>query len=510
MSFRVGGLISGLDTHGLINQLMELERKPLESLQARGKELADQRAAWQGISGRINALETALTKLAKIFKDSPLSIKSSSKALSATITSNAHQGTWQVRIERLAEARAIASDAFTEVGAGEFFLNGFRVQVGEGANLSAIVAAINGAGDSRYEYAADSVGEIQVTGTYRGDSDAQLVVEVQDTDILVYKGGELVHTFSAALDAEGNGSVLYAGLKINFSQAMTGDRVDIQGIAAKETGFTASAIDGRLVLNSANHEPIEFSDPQGILQQMGILDSEGAEKNVLIEGSTALVRINGLLVERDSNVIKDALPGMTLNLHQAGEELIELKAEFNSGAIKDALEDIVGQINALAKALGQGSLVHDTMAYRLKDSLHRALSSVTGTNPGAGFLGAIGISTDRFGNVNFSQDKLEAVMSENFSSLEELITGDKGLVENLKSACQVWAGSSGLIKTRLETYSSQIRSNESNILRAEERLEMKRQQLWRQFTAMERALSTLDSQGNWLAGQLQSLPGYQK
>lgn len=510
MSFRVGGLISGLDTHGLINQLMELERKPLESLQARNKELENRRAAWQGISSRINTLETALTKLAKIFKDSPLSIKSSSQALSAAITGSAQQGTWQVKIERLAEARAIASDAFTEVGAGEFFLNGFRIQLAEGAKLSEIVAAINGAGASRYEFIPDSAGEVEVTGTYRGDSDAQLRVEVQDADVLVYRNGELAHTFAAALDVEGSGSVVYAGLKISFSQALTGDSVEIQGIAAKETGYTASAIDGRLVLNSANHEPIEFSDPQGILQQMGILDALGAEKNVLVEGSTALVRINGLLVERDSNVIKDALPGMTLNLHQAGEELIELTAEFNGGKIKEALEDIVGQINALTKTLGQGSLVHDTMAYRLKDSLHRALSSVTGTQSEAGFLAAIGISTDRFGTVHFSQDKLESVLGENFSALEELITGEKGLVENLKSACQVWAGSSGLIKTRLETYSSQIRSNESSILRAEERLEMRRQQLWRQFTAMERALSTLESQGNWLAGQLNSLPGYQK
>jgi flagellar hook-associated protein 2 len=50
---------------------------------------------------------------------------------------------------------------------------------------------------------------------------------------------------------------------------------------------------------------------------------------------------------------------------------------------------------------------------------------------------------------------------------------------------------------------------DDQIARMEDRLAIKEEQLRRQFTAMEQALAALQSQGNWLAGQIASLSAYQ-
>lgn len=57
---------------------------------------------------------------------------------------------------------------------------------------------------------------------------------------------------------------------------------------------------------------------------------------------------------------------------------------------------------------------------------------------------------------------------------------------------------------------AQINSMDKYIERYEERLEAREKNLWRQFTAMEKAMGLLQSQSNWLSGQLNNLPGWGK
>ncbi len=46
-SFNIGGLVSGLDTNSIINQLMQIERQPITRLQQRVTQLQNQRTAIQ-------------------------------------------------------------------------------------------------------------------------------------------------------------------------------------------------------------------------------------------------------------------------------------------------------------------------------------------------------------------------------------------------------------------------------------------------------------------------------
>lgn len=507
MSFRIGGMVTGLDTQGLVEQLLQLERRPILNLQARAKELQSRQGAWQGIGKRLAEMEATLARLAAPSTYTSLETVSDSEDITASIDGTASQGHWQVQVERLAEARVIASSQFDLAGPGDFSLNGVTVSLSETTDIHGLAKAINEAGKASYSFLADSQGQIEVSGTYLGKEDVSLLVEVQGRDLHIYDSGNLVQTFSDALDSSGTGSIVFEGLNIQMVEAQSGDSVEIQACAEKKSGVSASVVDGHLVLKAETHDPIDFLDSQGVLEQIGVLDAQGNEKNVLTEGCTALLRIDGLLVERDSNIIEDAIHGVRLDLHKAGNGVINFRVTRDNQHIIEGLQKFVEQHNALKNALkAENSLQGDNMAMRLQNSLWQTINSTgAGEFKSLQDLGVSGIG--RTGLLELNMDKLEQALT-NPSAVRELLIGETGLVGGIRSFVQQWSDTRGLIKTRLDTYQVQIKTNESSILRAEQRLELKEEQLWRQFTAMEKALSTLYSQSEWLAGQLNSLPGY--
>jgi len=505
----VGGLVTGLDTNALVDQLAQLERRPILILQAKAKELNTFQTAWQAIGNRLSTMDSILAKIADPKAYSALQVLSSSETLTASVNGNVNPGTWEIKIDRLAQARVVASEAITTVGPGVFELNGVTVNLTEATDVGGLALLINGAGKASYEFQAIGEGEMQVFGNYLGEADANLRIEVQDRDVLVYRDDVLVETFSEALSISGEGSVVMDGLTISLSQAQTGDILEIDANSSKEMGVTASVVDGRLVLKADSSNPIIYSDNQGILEQIGILDEEGKEKHVLIQGSTALFSVNGMVLERDSNTIDDVLTGISFELKEADGKPIELSVSRDHKDLKQNLEEFVNQYNALMNALGsQGPLGRDTLSYRLETALRRSVTAI-GIGGGINSFRDIGIaSTDRSGKLELSMEKLEALLSTNPSALRDLLAGEDGLINETRSVLKQWSDTQGVIKTRLDTYKAQIRTNESGIRRAEERAQRKEEQLWRQFTAMEKALSSLNNQGNWLVGQLSSLPGY--
>lgn len=63
----------------------------------------------------------------------------------------------------------------------------------------------------------------------------------------------------------------------------------------------------------------------------------------------------------------------------------------------------------------------------------------------------------------------------------------------------------GLIPARLDSLDKVIKDYDGKIAAYEERLQLREEELWRQFTAMEKALSDMQNQASWLAGQLNAL-----
>ena len=59
----LGGLATGMDTDSIINQLVQLEQRPIYNYQQEISELEQTKGAWRDINSRLDHLENKLTDL---------------------------------------------------------------------------------------------------------------------------------------------------------------------------------------------------------------------------------------------------------------------------------------------------------------------------------------------------------------------------------------------------------------------------------------------------------------
>ncbi|MBT9172551.1 MAG: B-type flagellar hook-associated protein 2 [Syntrophomonadaceae bacterium] len=444
---RVYGAASGLDTQNIIRQLLEVERRPLRQLQARKAGLQLEREAWREINSRLRTLDSRALDLRLAGTFTALrAVSAQSEVVTATAGAAAQPAVYELVVEQTARAQRVAS----------------TVAPGFAAPLS---------------------GTFAISGVTVSVAGAQTLADIQ-----------------AAI----NGT---AGI-----------------------GVSANVIDGRLVLTrretgAANPISYAYLGGDNILQQLGLFDSAAGAvlHQELQAGRNAVVRVDGLRVERAGNVLTDVISGVELTLRQESAAPVRLEIVRDSDRALEAVRAFVEQYNAvmefIAGNMGQGGdLRGEPALLRLQATLRQQLSQQYGAVAGYASLQDLGISTREAGGTHgFSQaGKLsldEARLLERFTAdpnaFRDLFAGEQGLGRLLSNYLQsVLAFGRGAIPVRESGLEQTMAMLERQAERFNARLEMREQQLLRQFTAMERALAGLQTQGEWLAGQLRNMGGF--
>ncbi|MGB9919135.1 MAG: flagellar filament capping protein FliD [Moorellales bacterium] len=318
-----------------------------------------------------------------------------------------------------------------------------------------------------------------------------------------------------------------------------------------KTLVTASVIDNRLVITSNTVGAagrMRFEDLEGsVLQTLGLIDPGGnlAEGAEIQAAQDAVLWLDGLRVTRSGNVINDVLPGVTLNLLAVTDtngnsqrdpaEEVALEVKTNQQAAVEAVRGFVEQYNSvmdfIASKLGKtatgepGDLFGDPTLARIQQSLRELVFrkvDITGTpytsagtvglSTGAYYTGSLGF--DRSGKLTLDEAKLARALEEDPNGVYQLFASSGGLARRLedylKQLTRLGAGTNpavgeGVIGTKQKMLDLTLKDIDNQIARWEDRLARREEQLRRQFTAMEAMLGNLQSQANWLAGQITSL-----
>lgn len=110
----VDGLVSGMDTTAVIQQLLDLERMPQVRLEQRQKTYETKVAAYQSVNAKLLTLQTASDALAKASTWSAFKVSSSSTSVSGTASTSALSGSYSFEVISLAKAHAeLSSQVFT-------------------------------------------------------------------------------------------------------------------------------------------------------------------------------------------------------------------------------------------------------------------------------------------------------------------------------------------------------------------------------------------------------------
>ncbi|MEN6546881.1 MAG: flagellar cap protein FliD N-terminal domain-containing protein, partial [Armatimonadia bacterium] len=231
------GLASGLDTTSIIDQLAEIQSKPIKRLEARKTALQGKLAAYQSINASLGALQLAARDLATpsqfLTRGATVSGYSTGTApLAASASSEARTGTHQVVVEQLAQAQRVLSGACAVAdadaalnAAGDLRINGKTVSLTAGDTLKDLRDKINAAG------AGVDADVIQVA-----EGDARLVLTAQQPGV------------ENSIDlADGTGSNLLQKLGLVSAEASLKHSV-AGGASAQSDGVANSALDVAVAL----------------------------------------------------------------------------------------------------------------------------------------------------------------------------------------------------------------------------------------------------------------------
>jgi flagellar hook-associated protein 2 len=447
----VDGLISGLGTTDLIRQLMQLERQPVVRLQSR-KTTADKSiTALQGLNTKFQAL----AELAKKFSTAAGSWTSGGVTSSnpALLTASAAPGTaatsLTVTVKSLAATHRVAS--------------------------TTMHAGTDAVADNR----------APITISYLDTNGAA-------TSMVVTEHDGTVNSIISAVNARSTSPV------------------------------TAQLVDGRLEFTSKRTGEFSAFDVSGINRkhpQNGTIQSQ-VTFDVATQAADAEVQVGSgdfaTTVKSQSNLVEVA-KGVTVALKaaDAGAAVTITVTEASKPAddvqkLVDAANEILKEIKTLtaydSETKKKGLLQGDGMLRGLANDVLRSVYEAVGEDS----AGSAGLQLTRDGLLQFDKAKFDTAYAEDPTRVTALFTRDDGLqgVAQRLTAVAETATKFGVghIAQAIESRRNDIKRIDDSIATWDARLSLKEARLRRQFAALETMLGAAQQQGNWLAGQIASLP----
>ncbi|MDO8211426.1 flagellar filament capping protein FliD [Conexibacter sp. CPCC 206217] len=273
------------------------------------------------------------------------------------------------------------------------------------------------------------------------------------------------------------------------------------------------------------------------------------------DGRDALYTVDGVASRSSTNVLRDAVAGVTLTLRgvttTSGPITISVGAPgADTDAIQRKVQAFVDTYNATVDAirskldeksvpdprtqedikngvadprtsaqLQAGTLFADTQLNSLLSTMRQAIySPVSGAPAGFDSLSALGISTGAV-TATTSKDTLAGKLTLDVDRFTKALTDDPNAVRNLlsgvdnvggwarsfESIVNTTAGTDGILASRITGGDSEITALRSQMSQMDQRLSVKQRALEAQFAALEVAMSKSQTQSQWLTGQLAGL-----
>lgn len=244
------------------------------------------------------------------------------------------------------------------------------------------------------------------------------------------------------------------------------------------------------------------------LQNLGLL-TVGGSKNVVQAAKDAAFTINSISFTRSSNTVTDALTGVSLTLKAVNTTGFTVTVATDTNALAAKVNDFVtkfnGVIDKITAASGKGgALEGDGALLGLKDRLiTQVMNSVSGITSGPKNLSQIGVTLDRSGHLNVDSSKLNAQLSASPSGVAALFTqATTGLAPATSNLVNGYTKTGGIVGSLTKSFDNQVQRLKARETTISAMLTVKEKTLRDKFNRMEKAISTLRNQGNWLASQL--------
>lgn len=568
-AFSVGGLISGLDTNSIIQQLMQIERQPLVRMQTRLDELNQQKEAVRGLRTQLQTLRNRVQDFRLLNVFSQFTTTSSKEEVLTVEVSGPGPviGSYDVNVTQLASATVATSSSVlgakidenaalnssgltTEVEAGVFAINGVQFTIDPSTqSLSTILGQITSSAagvNATYDAVTDTIsfenktaGDTSLINFGATDDTSNFLAAINIKQATQGTGvnGSTVATSTRNLGAVDPSKELS---QINFaSGAVTAGTFSINGITitvdttdslsdvvAKINGSDAqvnatydSATDKiQIVAKTLGSRTVSFAAGTS-----NFLTATNLASATQTAGKDSQFSINGgPTLTRNTNEVSDAIGGVTLRLKSTGDSTVTVAGD-DDAVVEDinefltAFNETVDQIRSLTGASGalRGDSGIQTVEMFIRDAVFSQVSGISGEYAS---LIVIGINTgDTFdseavSHLQLDEDEFREALRDDRKNVIDLFsnTGKTGVADKLFDYLDEITRVTGFLNDRSKsngTIDQQIRLTNDRIDQLENRVAQKEERLRKQFTQLEQLSSQYQSQSSALS-RISSSMGY--
>ncbi|WP_114422454.1 flagellar filament capping protein FliD [Nocardioides houyundeii] len=234
-------------------------------------------------------------------------------------------------------------------------------------------------------------------------------------------------------------------------------------------------------------------------------------------GQDAQVTIGGIQATSATNTFSELLPGVSVTLATSATpgSTAEITVARSASTLTASVKSLVDDVNALLKDLdsatasgasgAKGVLAGDSMVRSLRTALAQALYPGDGSS-----MAAVGLQVDRYGKLVLDETALAKAYEADPAKVAAAFgSGGDGFAARVaqvaKSASEPYGGA---VTSAIQGRNDGIKRLNDSVAQWDLRLEMRRSTLTRQFSALETALNSMNSQSSWLSSQIDSLPTY--
>ncbi|RZU34540.1 flagellar filament capping protein FliD [Blastococcus saxobsidens] len=440
------GLASGIDTGTMISQLMQLEARQQTALKMRLSATEVTASAYRTVNSSLAALTTAADSLLKPGTWTSTTAGSSAASVGVTAASYAQPGSLTFTVSKVATTASSLSTgrwSSTTTAAG---LTSLDIRSADGTVSKGTIVLD---GTETLEGAAAKI-------------NADTALGLKATAVQVAPG-----QFALQISAGTSGAA--AGFSIGG------------------TAFTGTAV--------------------------------GQDAELKVGSDTATT--SAYTITSASNTFEGVLAGTTLTVSKEETTPVTVTVASDPAAVATKVSGLVDAINKAISTIktytdntpgSKAGLRGEYAVTSIVAQLGQAVSEAVGTD---GSPALIGFQTTRDGLITFDEDKFTAALKATPDLAQRIVAGsgvagEPGAVEGLAARVRDVAkaasdATTGSLTSMAQGQDSIARDIKDRIAAWDIRLTARKAALTRQFTAMETALSSLNNQSNWLAGQLGSL-----
>ena len=360
-----GGLGNGLDFGQVVDQLVKVAQLPVDRLTKKKAELNTKFTDLTTLSTKVATMQSAAQalRLSTSFDKTTASV-SDSTVLSVSASSSATPGTYSIRVVQLAQAHQVVSKSAKAVSSmtADIVSGGsatFTFKVGSGANQTVSLGS---------------------TGTLTDLRDQINNLGAGVTASLINTGTEAAPSYRLALSSNSTGS----------DQAITivSDGTDLDFLNSSGTG-------GIDTLAAAQNAQVQVGDQT----------------------------LNPLTIERSSNTVSDAIPGVVLALTKTtGTGTVQISVTQDLAAVKTNIKALATAYNEVVRFINErstydvttkqgGVFFNESSAKTVLSRVRSALSTTVTGGTVYNNVGQIGFKTERDGTITVDDGQLNTALT---------------------------------------------------------------------------------------------------